>query len=170
MIVALITLAGGSLPEQKLDRYLRRVNADSYTPLDRTDRFLARLCKEGYLVRQRDVDSGEEVVEYLVGPRGKVEVGIAGVSGLVREVYGFGSSGSVGNNGQEAAEEFQAKLCRTLGIRDKTGHDDGNEDDAGGGGGGEEEEDGDGGNENRASRAPARRSRPGNDDNSDFDG
>ena len=152
-IVSVITLAGGSIAEQKLDRYLRRVGADSYTPLDRTDRYLARLCKEGYLVRQRDVDSGEEVVEYLVGPRGKVEVGIDGVSGLVREVYGFGSSDGAGDG--EAAEEFEAKLRRTLGIRSINRQDRDNEDDDDG------EADG---NESRASRAPVRRGRHRNDD------
>lgn len=136
-------LSGGSIPEQKLDRYLRRVSADNYTPLDRTDKLILRLCKEGYLVRNRDVDGGEEVVEYLVGPRGKVEVGVAGVSGLAREVFGFGrqkltasagagasgeQNGNNGNNGNGnddndngnggdlTFEEFEGRLNRSLGI------------------------------------------------------
>lgn len=109
-IIAVIMLNGGSLPEQKLDRYLARTNADTYTPIDRTDRLLQRLCKEGYLVRTREMDGGEELVEYMVGPRGKMEVGTAGVAGLVREVYGVG-------NTEEQREDFEARLARSLGIK-----------------------------------------------------
>ncbi|WEW55253.1 hypothetical protein PRK78_000682 [Emydomyces testavorans] len=118
-IISLISLSGGCIAEQKLDRYLRRVNADSYTPLDRTEKLLARLCKEGYLVRNRDVDGGEEVIEYLVGPRGKIEVGVGGVAGLVGEVYGFGRVNAVQGGVDEAAmEEFEQKLRRSLGIKE----------------------------------------------------
>ncbi|PGH18082.1 hypothetical protein AJ79_00709 [Helicocarpus griseus UAMH5409] len=113
-IISTILLSGGSIREQKLDRFLRRVNADNFTPIDRTDRLLARLCKEGYLVRNREMDGGDEVVEYLVGPRGKVEVGVAGVSGLAREVYGFGN----GDRSQEDVEGFEKRLKRSLGIRE----------------------------------------------------
>ncbi|KAB8219600.1 MAGE family-domain-containing protein [Aspergillus novoparasiticus] len=110
-IIAVIMLNGGSLPEQKLDRYLARTNADTYTPIDRTDRVLQRLCKEGYLVRTREMDGGEELIEYMVGPRGKMEVGTAGVAGLVREVYGVG-------NTEEQREEFEGRLARSLGIKE----------------------------------------------------
>ncbi|OAX81338.1 hypothetical protein ACJ72_04323 [Emergomyces africanus] len=138
-IISTILLSGGSLREQKLDRLLRRVNADNFTPIDRTDRFLARLCKEGYIVRNREMDGGEEVVEYHVGPRGRIEVGVTGVSGLAREVYGFAEDGSNVNgndngngngNGdegrggvraakrQEEVESFEKRLKRSLGIRE----------------------------------------------------
>ncbi|KAI5283790.1 hypothetical protein KEM52_003225 [Ascosphaera acerosa] len=89
--VALVTLAGGSVSEERLDRYLRRLGAEVHTPLDRTERVLARMLREGYLVRNRSVDGGEEVVEYVVGPRGKVEVGVRGVAALAGTVYGFGA-------------------------------------------------------------------------------
>ncbi|PGG97262.1 hypothetical protein GX51_07413 [Blastomyces parvus] len=125
-IISTILLSGGSIREQKLDRLLRRVNADNFTPIDRTDKLLARLCKEGYIVRNREMDGGEEVVEYLVGPRGKVEVGVVGVSGLAREVYGFGEGGGSNTNGgdgggapvrnQEEMEAFEKRLKRSLGI------------------------------------------------------
>ncbi|PKX94641.1 MAGE domain-containing protein [Aspergillus novofumigatus IBT 16806] len=119
-IIAVILLNGGSLPEQKLERYLKRTNADTYTPIDRTDRFLQRLCKEGYLIRNREMDGGEEIIEYMVGPRGKVEVGVQGVAGLVREVYG--RQGAVEGDDTTPAEraqmeEFESRLARSLGIR-----------------------------------------------------
>jgi melanoma-associated antigen len=108
------------LPEQKLDRYLKRVNADTYTPIDRTDRLIQRLCKDGYLTRNRDIDGGEEVTEYIVGPRGKIEVGEAGVAGLVREVYGRSDSQiSNGTSNRRAVEDeeiddFEERLERSI--------------------------------------------------------
>lgn len=114
----MISLNGGALSEQKLERYLARTNADTYTPIDRTDRFLARLCKEGYLVRTRENDGGEEVVEYMVGPRGKVEVGWGGVAGLVREVYGLGGGlEDLTPAEREERGEFEARLRGVLGLR-----------------------------------------------------
>lgn len=116
-IIAVITLNGGSLGEQKLERYLARTNADTYTPIDRTDKFLNRLCKEGYLVRTKENDGGEEIVEYMVGPRGKVEVGSGGVAGLVREVYGRGGGlEDLTPAEREEREEFEARLKRSLGV------------------------------------------------------
>ncbi|PLN81345.1 MAGE-domain-containing protein [Aspergillus taichungensis] len=121
-LVAVILLNGGSLPEQKLDRYLSRVNADTYTPVDRTDRLLQRLCKEGYLVRTREMDGGEEIIEYIVGPRGKIEVGTGGVAGLVREVYGRQGAVDGGEEGMTVAErianeDLEARLASSLGIK-----------------------------------------------------
>ncbi|KAJ5084418.1 hypothetical protein NUU61_008997 [Penicillium alfredii] len=117
-LIAVISLNGGSLAEQKLERYLARTNADTYTPIDRTDRLLQRLCREGYLIKTREMDGGEEVVEYMVGPRGKVEVGSGGVAGLVRRVYGRDGGGD--DDGtmaeQEIQQEFEARLGRSLGV------------------------------------------------------
>ncbi|KAJ9294502.1 hypothetical protein DTO271G3_6770 [Paecilomyces variotii] len=120
-IISVISLNGGSLPEQKLDRYLRRTNAESYTPIDRTERLLQRLCKDGYLVRNREMDGGEEVIEYMVGPRGKIEVGEKGVAGLVREVYGRPDPAMLNGNtasaeDKEEMEEFENRLRRSLGL------------------------------------------------------
>jgi DNA-binding PadR family transcriptional regulator len=103
-----ISLNGGTLGDQKLERYLARMNADQYTPIDKTEKLLQRLCKEGYIVKTREMDGGEEIIEYTVGPRGKVEVGSGGVAGLTRSVYG------VAGTTDEA--EFEAKLRRSLGI------------------------------------------------------
>lgn len=132
-IIAVIMLNGGSLPEQKLERYLARTNSDQYTPIDKTEKLLQRLCKEGYLVRTRDVEGGEETIDYTVGPRGKVEVGSSGVAGLVREVYGYGpeaprANGNTNGTGDGSDDEgpteaqrqvkrdFEARLRRTLGM------------------------------------------------------
>ncbi|KAJ5184697.1 MAGE protein [Penicillium cf. griseofulvum] len=117
-IIALIVLNGGSLAEQKLDRYLTRTNADVATPVDRTDRLLQRLCKEGYIIKTREMDGGEEVIEYVLGPRGKIEVGTGGVAGLVRTVYGKnqGDHESLTQLQREDLEDFEAKLGRSLGI------------------------------------------------------
>lgn len=111
-IIAVITLSGGSILEQKLDRYLMRTNIEQYTPIDRTDRLLQRLCKEGYLIRNREMDGGEEVIEYMVGPRGKIEVGASGVEGLVRKVYGRASTA-----GEDENDGFEAKLARSVGSK-----------------------------------------------------
>ncbi|KAL2866721.1 MAGE family-domain-containing protein [Aspergillus lucknowensis] len=130
-IIGVILLNGGTLQEQKLDRYLSRVNAETYTPIDRTDRFLQRLCKEGYLVRNREMDGGDEIIEYMVGPRGKVEVGARGVAGLVREVYcrqAMVEDDDITPAESEKAEEFEFRLARSLGLRRSNGESAGKED------------------------------------------
>ncbi|KAL8936648.1 MAG: hypothetical protein Q9211_004092 [Gyalolechia sp. 1 TL-2023] len=63
--------------------------------------------KEGYIVRVRERDGGgEETVEFVVGPRGKAEVGERGVAGAVRKVWG--------KMGTERAE-LERRLVRSLG-------------------------------------------------------
>ncbi|KAJ5615520.1 hypothetical protein N7537_000634 [Penicillium hordei] len=117
-IIAVIMLNGGSLAEQKLDRYLARTNAEVATPVDRTDKLLQRLCKEGYIIKTREMDGGEEVVEYVLGPRGKIEVGTSGVAGLVRTVYGkdVGDHAGLTQLQREDLEDFEGKLGRSLGV------------------------------------------------------
>ncbi|KAL3493063.1 MAGE family-domain-containing protein [Aspergillus germanicus] len=119
-IIGVILLNGGVLQEQKLDRYLSRMNADTYTPIDRTDKVLQRLCREGYLVKNREMDGGDEIIEYMVGPRGKVEVGARGVAGLVREVYGrqaMVEGDDITPAEQGRMEEFEFRLSRSLGLK-----------------------------------------------------
>jgi melanoma-associated antigen len=107
-IIALILLNNGSLPEAKLERYLKRANADQWTPISSTEKILQKLAKEGYLEKRRDTSSGEEIIEWVVGPRGKIEVGERGVQGFVRAVY----AGS-----EEDDEELEKKLARSLGLQ-----------------------------------------------------
>ena len=140
-ILSLIYLNSSSLTDQKLERYLKRVNADTYTPLGNKEKILQRMMREGYIDKRRDTSSGEEVIEWVPGPRGMVEVGVQGVMGLVRTVYGYGavelSRGQSVNqrrrrkgdeDGEEDVEdsgrlvkieedELNAKLSRSLGIR-----------------------------------------------------
>jgi hypothetical protein len=106
-IIATILLMGGTLPEPKLERYLQRTNADTTTPVDKTDKLLQRLIKEQYIVKIKDTSSGEEMVEYRVGPRGKVEIDKEGVAALVRSVYGYGVEG------------LEKKLQRSLELGDR---------------------------------------------------
>lgn len=105
-VVSVITLSGGSLPEAKMDRYLKRTNIDRSTPVGETDKLFARMIKEGYIIRDREVNQGEELVEYRVSPRGKMEIGLEGVAGMVRAVYG-----------DDNREELERRLERSLKVQ-----------------------------------------------------
>ncbi|RMZ75637.1 hypothetical protein DV738_g5399, partial [Chaetothyriales sp. CBS 135597] len=87
LVVTLIYLNGNELTEQKLERYLARLNADTNTPSGTLDRTLTRMIREGYIDKKRETIGGEDQISYVVGPRGKVEVGARGVTGLA---YGGG--------------------------------------------------------------------------------
>ena len=106
MAIALITISGGIIPEGKLDRALRRLNADQSTPVGSKDKTLAAMVKDGYIVRVKDASSEEESIEYVVGPRGKVEVGRDGVAQLVRAMYGT----------SEDSEALERRIQRTLDV------------------------------------------------------
>jgi hypothetical protein len=103
-IISTIYLSGGSLPEEKLNQYLRRCNADSQTPLDRTEKVIQRMINDGYLYKVKDSSSGEEATEYYVGTRGKIEVGEVGTANLVRTVY------------EGSADDLDKRLERTLAL------------------------------------------------------
>lgn len=117
-VISLICLSGGSLPDNKLDRYLKRANVDETTPftnsnafsaLDKTEKLLKRMEKDGYVVKIRDNSSGEETIDWVMGSRGKVEVGDVGVRNMVKTVYG--------DVDDEA--ELQRKLERSLGVGER---------------------------------------------------
>lgn len=109
-IVAVISIAGGQMPRPKLDRILRRMNADNTTPIDRTDEVLKRMEKQGYIVKIKEQQGGEETEDFIVGPRGRVEIGNEGVAGLVRQVYGHNDEGG------EANDELERRLARSLKV------------------------------------------------------
>lgn len=107
MAIALITISGGIIPEGKLDRALRRMNADQTTPVGTKDKTLANMVKDGYIVKVKDASSGgEETVDYIVGPRGKVEVGRDGVAQLIRLMFGD----------SEDVNELEKRIGRTLQV------------------------------------------------------
>ncbi|KAF1919218.1 MAGE family-domain-containing protein [Ampelomyces quisqualis] len=108
MVIALITISGGIMAEGKLDRALRRMNADSHTPVGTKDKALALMAKDGYITRVKEATHGDETTEYVVGPRGKVEVGREGFAQFARTVYG-----QAGDD-----DEFAKSLARTLSVAD----------------------------------------------------
>jgi hypothetical protein len=106
------------------------MNAGVATPIERTDKLLVRLCKDGYLVKTREMDGGEEIIEYLLGPRGKIEVGSGAVADMARVVYGRegGVRGDMSEFEKEEIEDFEGRLGRSLGIAPRIGPAEGNGD------------------------------------------
>ena len=105
MVVTLITLCGGTLADAKLERYLRRMNADVNMPMDKTEATLQKMIKQGYLIRVKENVGGEETIDWMVGPRGKLEVGNKGVKGLIMDVYG-----------DSAPEDLADRVNSSLGL------------------------------------------------------
>jgi hypothetical protein len=106
MIVSIIALSPGkSIPDSKLDRYLSRLNANRNMPMDKTENILKKMSNQGYITKVLDRSGDEETIDWVVGPRGKIEIGDTGVLGLVEEVYG-----------KSAPEDLQQRLLRSLGI------------------------------------------------------
>jgi melanoma-associated antigen len=64
------------------------MNADVNMPMDKTEATLQKMIKQGYLIRIKENVGGEETIDWMVGPRGKLEVGNKGVKGLIMDVYG----------------------------------------------------------------------------------
>lgn len=94
----------------------------------RKEEVLKRMEREGYLERRREVVAGEEGVDFVVGGRGKLEVGIEGVKGLVMGVYGFGRRDEAedgvededeANGRKEKQQELESRLARSLGLNDR---------------------------------------------------
>ncbi|KAK4548650.1 hypothetical protein LTR36_009561 [Oleoguttula mirabilis] len=115
LLIALISLSGGSLPDAKMDRYLRRVQMEDNTPIAthaKTELLLKRMEKDGYIVKIKEsTGTGEEDVSWTVGPRGKVEVGEDGVRGLTRTVYG--------ELDEAKDEDLERRIARSLGMGEK---------------------------------------------------
>lgn len=106
MVVSIIALSPGkSIPDSKLDHYLARLNANKNMPMDKTENMLKKMSNQGYITKVVDRSGDEETVDWVVGPRGKTEIGNKGVLGLVQEVYG-----------DSAPEDLQERLTRSLGM------------------------------------------------------
>ena len=87
---------------------MKRMNADNYVLSgEKTEKVLKRMEREQYIIKVKERDGGgEESVDYVIGPRGRVEVGERGVAGLVRKVYGKKDA---------EADELERRLVRSLG-------------------------------------------------------
>ena len=108
-VLSLIYLSPAkTISESRLEKHLKRMNADNYVLNgEKTEKVLKRMEKEGYINKFRERDGGgEETVDYVLGSRGKVEIGERGVAGLVRKVYGKKDA---------EAEELDRRLVRSLG-------------------------------------------------------
>ncbi|KAK4988410.1 hypothetical protein LTR50_003924 [Elasticomyces elasticus] len=115
-IISLVELSGGTLKDSALDRYLKRVNASDSTVVDgydRTEKLLQRMIKDGYLVKIRENQGGEETIEWIVGPRGRVEVGDEGVTGLVKTVFGAEDAD------EEQRRELDERIQKSLRLDEK---------------------------------------------------
>ena len=111
-VVALIMLNGGTLPEAKLERYLKRANAEMNLAIGRAERtaeVLQRMQKDGYVVKVVETSGGGEMVDYVVGPRGKAEIGPNGVAGMAAAVWG------------DVSEDLERRLERSLGMDARSG-------------------------------------------------
>lgn len=107
------------------------MNADIYMMEGvggKKEEVLKRMEREGYLERRREVIAGEEGVDYIVGGRGKLEVGVEGVKGLVRGVYGLENVNGVEEGEEDEREadghvekqqELESRLARSLGLSDR---------------------------------------------------
>ncbi|KAG8420198.1 hypothetical protein J3459_011301 [Metarhizium acridum] len=120
LVVSFIWLNGGELSEQKLRRYLLRLNADQNVSSEKTETTLKKMERHGYVIKRVERpplgQDGEQTITWHVGPRAKEEIGLDGVVGLVRELYG-GSS-----------EDLEKKLKASLGIKElRTMRDEGDE-------------------------------------------
>lgn len=115
VVVALISLSGGTLNDSKMERYLKRVHLDDATPVEGYEKpalLLKRMERDGYIVRIKETGpSGEEDISWILGSRAKVEIGDEGVRGLTKAVY---------NNPEGAEEEeLEKRIARSLGVGDR---------------------------------------------------
>jgi hypothetical protein len=141
-VTALIYLNGRVLPASKLNRYLRRMHADEWTPIDKTEKVLQMMQRHGYIIRVKDANSEDVAYDYHLGPRAKVEIGEEGVKGLIQTVYG-----------DNVPEDFDAKFKRSVGVEIKANF----------------QEEGEDGETPVKKKAPARKTRRAARDDSDDD-
>ncbi|EWC43445.1 hypothetical protein DRE_07586 [Drechslerella stenobrocha 248] len=141
-LVTMVYLSGRSIGENLLRRHLRKFGVEERILVEgnresgRIDNILAKLVREGYLVKLKDdvVVGQEQTFTYVVGPRGKLEVGREGVLSYVSRVYS-------GVDGDAVDDGLERKVNRAIG-KDEAGERQAGEQEGGGGGGGGGEEDG----------------------------
>jgi hypothetical protein len=105
-IVSIIALShGGSIPNAKLESHLGRLNIERNMPMDTTINILKKMSAQGYIYKIVDKSGDDETTDWVVGPRGQVEIGNGGIQRFVEEVYGG-----------KAPEDLVEKLQRSLGM------------------------------------------------------
>ena len=117
LLISVVMFHGGTLPDMKMERYLRRLGLEDNTPLDhrqregrqKTEELVKRLSTDNYVYKVREATGmGEDEVYWVVGPRGKLEVGDEGVRGLARAVYG--------EQDEADEEELERRMGKSLGL------------------------------------------------------
>lgn len=107
MVISLIVLNGGELSDNKLRRYLTRLNASQNLPMDKTDNVLQKIVRQGYVDKVVERSEGDEdTVTWCIGTRGRIEVPPESIAAVVAEVWG------------ELPDDFNKKIERSLGIQD----------------------------------------------------
>lgn len=113
LVVSCIWLNAGELSDQKLRRYLVRLNADRNVSMEKTDVTLKKMERQGYVIKRVDRppigQDSEQTVTWHVGTRAKEEIGLDGVIGMVKEVFG------------DSTPDLDKKLRASLGVREQAG-------------------------------------------------
>ena len=117
MIISMIYLNGRELTDSKLRKTLQRLNADQNFGAEKTDTTLKRMEKHGYIFRKIDRppvgQDGEMIITWLVGTRAREEIGLDGVMGMVREVYG------------DSNPQLEKQLAASLGLKERVAENEG---------------------------------------------
>ena len=89
LVVSLISMSPqNQCLEAKLYSYLSKLNIDVYMLGEKTPLMLKKMQAQGYIYKSVEKSAEDETINWLVGPRGKVEIGSKGTAGFVSEVYG----------------------------------------------------------------------------------
>ncbi|PQE27031.1 mage family protein [Rutstroemia sp. NJR-2017a BBW] len=114
-IVSIIMLSpDGTISDSKFTSILRKLEADENLPIDKTALVVKKMLQQNYISKTVEKTADEEIIEWRVGPRGKVELGTRSVQGLVREIYG-----------ENAPEDLEKRLDRSLGLGKRKSEEDG---------------------------------------------
>ncbi|KAM3064796.1 hypothetical protein ACMFMF_011715 [Clarireedia jacksonii] len=105
-IVSIIMLSpDGTISDSKFTSILKKLEADENLPTDKTALVVKKMLQQNYISKIVEKTADEEIIEWRVGPRGKVEIGTRSVQGLVREIYG-----------ENTPEDLERRLDRSLGL------------------------------------------------------
>ncbi|KAF8854370.1 MAGE-domain-containing protein [Acephala macrosclerotiorum] len=109
IIVSIIALsAGGTIQDARLMHHLKSMNLETNTPVGKTEDVLKKMISQGYIQKIVERNENDETMDWIVGPRGKVELAAKGIRGLVLEVYG--------GEDQELRKDVDQKVQKALGL------------------------------------------------------